>query len=163
LKGLRSCKPFAFQRCAEFVPGIAASIAVPTEAIGIRRRVIRRASWREPAASATSGSAPERLIRPLPIDPVKPWQNGDNESFNGKFRDECLSMQWFRSLEWFRSRTQARVVVEIWRRHYNAVRPHSSSTTARRSNFAGITRPPNREPSSSNRWSEIPGAGQQRK
>lgn len=42
----------------------------------------------------------------------KPWQNGDNESFNGKFRDECLSM------EWFRSRTEARVLIEIWRRHY---------------------------------------------
>jgi putative transposase len=36
------------------------------------------------------------------IDPGKPWQYGDNESFNGKFRDECLS------LEWFRSRAEAR-------------------------------------------------------
>jgi putative transposase len=54
------------------------------------------------------------------IDPGKPWQNGDNESFNGKFRDECLSM------EWFRGRTEARVLIEIWRRHYNGVRPHSS-------------------------------------
>jgi putative transposase len=54
------------------------------------------------------------------IDPGKPWQNGANESFNGKFRDECLS------LEWFRSREEARVVIENWRRHYNAVRPHSS-------------------------------------
>ena len=54
------------------------------------------------------------------IDPGKPWQNGNNESFNGKFRDECLSM------EWFRSRTEARVLIEIWRRHYNDVRPHSS-------------------------------------
>jgi putative transposase len=54
------------------------------------------------------------------IDPGKPWQNGADESFNGKFRDECLSM------EWFRSRTEARVLIEIWRRHYNDVRPHSS-------------------------------------
>ncbi len=54
------------------------------------------------------------------IDPGKPWQNGADESFNGKFRDECLSM------EWFRSRTEARVLIEIWRRHYNTVRPHSS-------------------------------------
>ena len=53
------------------------------------------------------------------IDPGKPWQNGSNESFNGKFRDECLSM------EWFRSRAEAKVVIEAWRRHYNAVRPHS--------------------------------------
>jgi putative transposase len=54
------------------------------------------------------------------IDPGMPWQNGSNESFNGKFRDECLSM------EWFRSRAEARVVIENWRHHYNAVRPHSS-------------------------------------
>ena len=54
------------------------------------------------------------------IDPGKPWQNGMAESFNGKFRDECLSM------EWFRSRTEAKVVIEDWRRTYNEVRPHSS-------------------------------------
>jgi putative transposase len=54
------------------------------------------------------------------IDPGKPWQNGVGESFNGKFRDECLS------LEWFRSRAEAKVVIETWRRHYNEVRPHSS-------------------------------------
>jgi putative transposase len=54
------------------------------------------------------------------IDPGKPWQNGADESFNGKLRDECLS------LEWFRSRAEARVVIENWRRHYNSVRPHMS-------------------------------------
>ncbi len=54
------------------------------------------------------------------IDPGKPWQNGACESFNAKFRDECLS------LEWFRSRAEATVVIETSRRHYNEVRPHSS-------------------------------------
>jgi putative transposase len=54
------------------------------------------------------------------IEPGKPWQNGTAESFNGKFRGECLSM------EWFRSRQEAKVVIEIWRKHYNEVRPHSS-------------------------------------
>ncbi len=54
------------------------------------------------------------------IDPGKPWQNGSNESFNGKFRDECLSM------EWFRNRIDAKIVIEQYRRHYNEVRPHSS-------------------------------------
>jgi putative transposase len=54
------------------------------------------------------------------IDPGKPWQNGTAESFNGKFRDECLSM------EWFRSRAEAKVMIESWRQHYNTVRPHSS-------------------------------------
>jgi putative transposase len=39
------------------------------------------------------------------IDPGKPWQNGVGESFNGKFRDKCLS------LEWFLSRAQAKVVI----------------------------------------------------
>jgi len=54
------------------------------------------------------------------IEPGKPWQNGTNESFNGKFRDECLSM------EWFRNRLEAKVVIEDWRVHYNEIRPHSS-------------------------------------
>lgn len=54
------------------------------------------------------------------IEPGKPWQNGTNESFNGKFRDECLSM------EWFRNRLEAKIVIEDWRKHYNNVRPHSS-------------------------------------
>jgi putative transposase len=54
------------------------------------------------------------------IDPGKPWQNGSNESFNGKFRDECLSM------EWFSNRMDAKIFIENWQRHYNEVRPHSS-------------------------------------
>lgn len=54
------------------------------------------------------------------IDPGKPWQNGTAESLNGKFRDECLSM------EWFRNRIEAKVLIETWRRHYNEDRPHSS-------------------------------------
>lgn len=54
------------------------------------------------------------------IAPGKPWQNGANESFNGRFRDECLNM------EWFRNRSEAAILIEAWRRHYNSVRPHSS-------------------------------------
>ena len=54
------------------------------------------------------------------IDPGKPWQNGTNESFNGKFRDECLSM------EWFRNRIDAKITIEQFRCHYNEIRPHSS-------------------------------------
>jgi len=59
-------------------------------------------------------------IETIAIDPGKPWQNGTDESFNGKFRDECLSV------EWFRSRREAKVIIENWRQHYNLVRPHSS-------------------------------------
>jgi putative transposase len=54
------------------------------------------------------------------IDPGKPWQNGADESFNGKFRDEFLTLQWFRN------RVDAKVAITQWRRHYNEVRPHSS-------------------------------------
>ena len=54
------------------------------------------------------------------IDPGRPWQNGLDESFNGKFRDECLNM------ERFRSRAEARVIIETWRQQYNHVRLHAS-------------------------------------
>lgn len=54
------------------------------------------------------------------IQPGKPMQNGYVESFNGKFRDECLNEHWFASL------AQARVIIGIWRRDYNEFRPHSS-------------------------------------
>jgi putative transposase len=54
------------------------------------------------------------------IDPGKPWQNGADESFNDKFRDQHLSLQWFRN------RADAKVSIEAWRRHYNEVRAHSS-------------------------------------
>ena len=54
------------------------------------------------------------------IDPGKPWQNGADESFNGKFHHQHLSLQWFRN------RADAKVSIEQWRRHYNEVRPHSS-------------------------------------
>jgi putative transposase len=59
-------------------------------------------------------------IRHILIEPGKPMQNGYIESFNGKFRDECLNEQWFESL------SQARECIAHWRRDYNEVRPHSS-------------------------------------
>ncbi len=66
------------------------------------------------------------------IEPGKPWQNGVAESFNGKFRDECLS------LEWFRSRAEAKAIIETWRRHYNDVRPHSSLGYLTPNEFAAL-------------------------
>lgn len=59
-------------------------------------------------------------IRPQYIDPGSPWQNGFIESFNGKFRAECLN----RELLWSRGETQA--VCNWWRQVYNYFRPHSS-------------------------------------
>jgi putative transposase len=53
------------------------------------------------------------------IAPGKPQQNGFNESFNGRLRDELLNETLFRSLH------HARAVLEIWRRDYNEQRPHS--------------------------------------
>jgi putative transposase len=73
---------------------------------------------------ASAAGAPLQLtkqgVETAFIDPGKPWQNGTNESFNGRFRDECLGV------EWFRSRREATAIMETWRRHYNDVRPHSS-------------------------------------
>ncbi len=54
------------------------------------------------------------------IRPGKPMENAYIESFNGRFRDECLNTNWFISLK------HARNVIEAWRRDYNEVRPHSS-------------------------------------
>jgi putative transposase len=62
----------------------------------------------------------ESKIETVHIAPGKPWQNGTDESFNGRFRDECLNM------EWFRTRAEATVLIETWRKHYNEVRQHSS-------------------------------------
>ena len=58
------------------------------------------------------------LLRP--IEPGKPSQNGHIESFNGRFRDECLNASWFTSLP------DARHRIELWRQDYNQARPHSS-------------------------------------
>lgn len=54
------------------------------------------------------------------IEPGKPTQNGLIESFNGRFRDECLNQEWFFSLH------EARQLIEGWRVSYNSKRPHSS-------------------------------------
>jgi len=54
------------------------------------------------------------------ITPGSPWENGFVESFNARLRDELLDGEIFYTLQ------EAKVVVEAWRRHYNAVRPHGS-------------------------------------
>ena len=54
------------------------------------------------------------------IEPGSPWENGYCESFNAKLRDELLNGEIFYSLK------EAQVIIESWRQHYNAIRPHSS-------------------------------------
>jgi len=54
------------------------------------------------------------------IRPGKPIENARVESFNGRLRDECLNQQWSMNL------SDARGKIELWRRDYNEVRPHSS-------------------------------------
>lgn len=54
------------------------------------------------------------------IEPGKPVQNAFIESFNGKFRDECLNEHWFISVN------EAKEIIENWRQDYNNERPHSS-------------------------------------
>jgi putative transposase len=54
------------------------------------------------------------------IQPGKPTQNAFVESFNARFREYCLDLNWFTSLE------DARVRIQSWRAHYNHVRPHRS-------------------------------------
>ena len=64
--------------------------------------------------------AQQRGVKLHFIDPGKPTQNAYIESFNGKFRDECLNQNWFSDLQ------EARRMIEEWRRDYNLARPHNS-------------------------------------
>jgi len=59
-------------------------------------------------------------VKTLFIERGSPWENGYIESFNGKLRDELLNREIFTTL------TEARVLIEQWRREYNQVRPHSA-------------------------------------
>lgn len=68
------------------------------------------------------------------IQPGKPTQNAFVESFNGKFREECLDTHWFTTLE------DARREIEIWRADYNEVRPHSSLDDKTPAEFAAAHR-----------------------
>jgi putative transposase len=78
--------------------------------------------------------------RTIFITPGSPWENPYIESFNGKFRNECLNM------ELFRDKREAQVVVEQWQREYNTYRPHSSLGDATPEEFAhaagSLGRPP---------------------
>ena len=59
-------------------------------------------------------------VKTLYIAPGSPWENGYNESFNGRLRDELLNGEMFYTLK------EAQVILEQWRHHYNHIRPHTS-------------------------------------
>mgnify|MGYP000857316820 FL=1 len=73
------------------------------------------------------------------IQPGKPTQNGFIESFNGRFRDECLNEHWFSDV------SHARKTISEWRQDYNECRPHSTLNYQTPSEFAASWRKGNSE------------------
>jgi putative transposase len=110
------------------------AIEVDTSITGLRVQAVldRLADTRGLPISITVDNGPEfdgqvldkwayrRAVLLCFIRPGKPNENAYIESFNGKFRDECLNEHWFLSL------AHARRVIEAWRIEYNTERPHSS-------------------------------------
>jgi putative transposase len=95
---------------------------------------VRTDNGPEFTSRAFMGWANSHGIQHILIQPGKPMQNGYIESFNGKFRDECLNEQWFDSLP------LARSVISTWRQDYNEVRPHSSLGRIPPAKFAELHR-----------------------
>ncbi len=83
-------------------------------------KAIRTDNGKEFCSRAMLTWAHDSGVRLFLIEPGKPNQNAYIESFNGRFRDECLNENWFTSLQ------HARVVVEAWRQEYNEERPKKS-------------------------------------
>ena len=81
---------------------------------------IRSDNGSEFTATAVRSWLEKMEVKPTYIEPGSPWENGYNESFNGKLRDELLDRELFDTLQ------EAQVLIERWRVHYNTKRPHSS-------------------------------------
>jgi putative transposase len=110
------------------------AIEVDTSLPGTRvvRLLDELSQWRGRPQTIVMDNGPELTSRVLDqwayehgvqlrfIDPGKPVQNAFIESFNGRFRDECLNQHWFTNL------AHARRTIEAWRLDYNQARPHSS-------------------------------------
>lgn len=120
------------------------AIEVDTSITGLRVQAVleRLADTRGLPMSITVDNGPEfdgqvldkwayrRAVQLSFIRPGKPNENAYIESFNGKFRDECLNEHWFMSL------AHARNVIENWRIEYNTERPHSSLRNLTPAEFA---------------------------
>ena len=96
--------------------------------------VVRTDNGPEFTSRAFMGWAQTHGIRHILIQPGRPMQNGYIESFNGKFRDECLNDHWFETLP------RAGAVIATWRQDYNEVRPHSSCRRMPPAKFAALHR-----------------------
>lgn len=83
-------------------------------------KAIRTDNGKEFCSRAMLAWAHVRGVQLFLIEPGKPNQNAYIESFNGRFRDECLNEHWFTSIR------HAQVVIEVWRRSYNDERPKKS-------------------------------------
>jgi len=100
------------QRVTRVLDGLAESTGLP--------EVLVMDNGPEFTSKAMLCWAQQRGVKLHFIDPGKPTQNAYIESFNGKFRDECLNGHWFNNLQ------EARRIIEEWRKDYNRARPHSS-------------------------------------
>lgn len=83
-------------------------------------KYIRSDNGPEFAAKKLRNWIKEQGSQTIYIEPGHPWENGFVESFNGRFRDECLNM------ELFRSKTEMQVIADRWRQYFNRERIHSS-------------------------------------
>lgn len=81
---------------------------------------IRSDNGAEFTAKTIKDWLPKLNVKTLYIEPGSPWENGYNESFNGRLRDECLNGETFYTLK------EAQVIIAQWRHHYNHIRPHTS-------------------------------------
>ena len=119
-------------------------------------RYIRSDNGPELVAKAVQDWLAERGAQTIYITPGSPWENPYIESFNDKFRDECLNMHVFLDGR------HAQEVVEAWRNEYNHERPHSSLNYTTPAEFAAHCRNSGR-PTASLRSgnAQVPGAGQQ--
>ncbi len=131
---LAAVRPFRTLNIADLATRECLAIEVDTSLPGARvvRVLARRCEVHGRPATITMDNGPEFAGLALDawaykegvqldfIDPGKSMQNGHLESFNGKFRDECLNQHWFTDLD------DARATIAAWREDDNSVRPHSA-------------------------------------
>ena len=92
-------------------------VGLPASAHQRLPRVLSTDNAKEFCGRAMLTWAHERGVALRLIEPGKPNQNAYIESFNGRFRDECLNEHWFTSL------AHAQAIIETWRHEYNEDRP----------------------------------------